>query len=376
MALTVRYFSTTGAGAADGTTWADRAALFSTGNWSTVITGFDFSTNAMEARIEGGLTYTCGQTLASGLFTNAPTVVNPLILHGCDNAGARLAIPDPDWVSAMPAFTDTTLPVINSTTNVSMNLATCALRLIKFTSSGRNGGTVIAGQSLDWCVVANSTSNASASAMSLSGLTWASNSVFSCSGSSYSAVAIVAGGHLVNVRVVGNAGSSGNRDGIATATTGNRIIARTTIVSNGGRGLAYTGSNAGVTLQVSQCVFAGNAGDQIVMPNTASQTAVSTIERSMLTGGGAYGINPGGANTNLLVTGCRLRDNTSGNFGTFGNYPTDLDNYTTDSDDATEYVDASGGDYRIKYGSAIWGKGYGVADQPAPTFKARLRVMS
>lgn len=365
MALVVRYFSTSSAGAGDGTSWADRAALFTTGNWSSVITGFDFSgSDSMECRIEGGLTYTCSQSLATGLFSNAPTVANPLMLHGCDSSGNKLSPPDPDWVSAQPAFTDTSLPTIDSTTNITqVNLTTCQLRLTKHTASGRNGAVILA-LLMDWGVVSNSTSNSSAGAVAS---VLVSNSVLSCSGSSYGAVASQVNAiPMDNVRVEGVAGSSGNRDGVAfSGTTARNVLSRLTVVGNGGRGIAYTGSNAGVTLFLNDCTVVGNAGDQVQFPNTASQTNICVARRCLITGGGAYGINPG-ANTNLLVSQCRLRDNTSGNLGTFGNYPTDLNNYTTDSDDATEYVNAAGGDYRIKYGSAIWGMGFGAGDEPAP----------
>jgi hypothetical protein len=64
------------------------------------------------------------------------------------------------------------------------------------------------------------------------------------------------------------------------------------------------------------------------------------------------------------VQGNRFRDNPNGNIVGLGNGPTDLDSYTTDSDDATEYVDAASGDFRIKLGAATWGKGYGAGDQP------------
>src|SRR5689334_12015839 len=102
MAITTRYFSTTGAGAADGTTWADRAALFSAGNWSTVITGFNFAgTDSMVARVGPG-NYTCSQSLASGLFANPPTIANPLILHACDSSGNLIDPPSPTWTADLP----------------------------------------------------------------------------------------------------------------------------------------------------------------------------------------------------------------------------------------------------------------------------------
>ncbi|MDG5704536.1 hypothetical protein N0Z46_19555, partial [Acinetobacter baumannii] len=65
-------------------------------------------------------------------------------------------------------------------------------RLLKFTASGRNAAVIDCGAatvgSIDWCVVENSTANTSAVAVTNS---LATNSVFSCTGSSYAQVASV-----------------------------------------------------------------------------------------------------------------------------------------------------------------------------------------
>ena len=103
----------------------------------------------------------------------------------------------------------------------------------------------------------------------------------------------------------------------------------------------------------------------MVLNSTASQTFYHELKGNMITGCGAYGID-GQSAARALVSDNRLRDNTSGNINGLGNYPTGLNNYTTDSDDATEYVNTATGDYRIKYGCAIWGQGYGAGDEPAP----------
>lgn len=245
---------------------------------------------------------------------------------------------------------------------------------MKFTASGRTGGPVVSSSStnfLDWTVVTNSASNASAIAVTVTAGN-AANCVFTCSGSSYSAVLSFAVGIPVrNIRVVGVAGSSGNRDGVAiSGTTVKGVLDGLTVVGVGGRSIAYTGTSTGVNMVLSHCTLVGASGDHIVFPNTASQTNMTTISHCMITGGGGYGINPGGTNTNLVLLQNRLRDNTSGNFGTTGDYPTTATNYTTDSDDATEYVDSGSGDYRIKYGAAIWGQGYGAGDEPAPSGSA------
>lgn len=361
-AIVTRYFSTTGAGAADGTTWADRAELDPAGTWASVILLFAFNgADAMVACIGPG-TYTFTTGLASGLFVNPPSAVNPLFLVGCDGSGNRLSIPDPNWQSNEAAFDDSTLPVLATTTNIAtVALSNTFMLLLKLTASGRNGA-VASPTHFDWSVVVNSTANTAAVAVGTSSV---SNSVLSCTGSSYSAVATPSNGNnMDNVRVVGVTGSSGNRDGVAYAgTTARTAFTRLTILSNGGRGWVYTGTNVGVTVQISSSTIANNSGDGITFPNTAAQTAVNVLDRLQVTGNGAIGINPGGANTNLLITQSRLRDNTTSNFGTTGNFPIDFNIYTTDSDDATEYVNTGGGNFQIKNTAATWGLGFGVSDE-------------
>jgi hypothetical protein len=366
MSLIERYFSTSSAGAGDGTTWADRAALFSAGNWSTVITGFNFAgSDALRARIGPG-TYTCSQQLSTALFANAPNVTNPLFMGGSDSSGNLLTPPAPTWTADQPTFDDSTLPVIATTTNVqtlSMSSTICFPRLIKFTASGRNGAMLNA--ALDWCVGINSTANSSAITLAVT-QGQARNSVLSCTGSSYQSILrATSNSFFDNVRVVGVTGSSGNRDGVEWAGTSQlTIFTRICSINNGGRGFVYSGSNVGVGVPILQSVFANNGGAGIEFPNTASQTNNQDIARCMITGNGGYGINSGGSNTNIMSSRNRLRDNTSGNYNTWSNYPK-RDDYTTDSDDASEYVDSGSGDYRIKNTATIWGSGYGVSEQAA-----------
>lgn len=381
MALTERYFAVTAAGDADGTSVANRAALFDgSGNWSSVITGFDFSANGLRCRILPGA-YTCSQTLNTTTITTDPTAANPILLHGAAADGSLLTPPNPNWQSCQPAWdtaagwTSSNWPVIATTTNIAtISLAHCFIRLCCFTASGRTGGGVLGlSGGLDWVSCSNSASNASAGAVA-SGFVAMSNCVLTCTGSTYSSVlASINADSVSNARIVGG-GSSGDCIGWKySGTTTNTIFSRCTIIGNYGAGWAYTGTNAGVTVRFWRCTIANNTSnvaDGILFPDTSSQTARSYIDSCIITGNGGYGIDPGGANTNLVVTHCRLRDNTSGNFGTFGNYPTDLNNDVSDSTDAAEYVDATNGDYRIKASATIWGKGYGVADEAEPTLPA------
>lgn len=364
MALVTRYFSTAAAGAGDGTSWADRAALFSGGNWSSVITGFNFrGADALEARVGPG-TYACGQSLASGLFANAPTVANPLILHGCDSSGNRLSPPDPDWTSDMPAWDHSSLPIIATTSNVNtVNLPTVHTRLLVLSATGTTDVSVVQGAAtVDWCVI-KSTSTASIVGSLVDRKV--TNSVIEANGTSFDTALTLGANELVeNVRVAGNsAASSGNRLGIVVSAGTSITLSRITVFGFQA-GITNASSAKNQTVVLSRSVIAHNAGVGYEGRDTAGQIRHFVVSNSVIVGNGAYGID---AKQSLVIAeNNRLRDNASGNFTGFGNYPTDLDNYTTDSDDATEFNDSANGDYRIKAGLPWSDRGIGVSQMAAP----------
>jgi hypothetical protein len=243
--------------------------------------------------------------------------------------------------------------------------------MLSFTASGRNGA-VVTDVALSWCQVTNSTANTSANAVAMTTVQdKIYGCVLKCSGSSYSAVVAlnVNNTELTNTRVEGVAGSSGNRQGInITSSANNGILTLSTIVNCGGAGLLNSSVGTGQTWRVYRCTIANNASDGLQSNSTASQTDYYRVEQCMITGNGGFGINPNSDAGRFLIEGNRLRDNTSGNYGSAGNYPTDLNNYTTDSDDATEYVSTgANGDFQIKNTAAIWGQGYGAGEQAPPT---------
>jgi len=362
MAIVTRYFSTTGAGAANGTTWADRAALFSSGNWSTVITGFAFNaSDSLEARIQGGLTYTCSQSLASGLFANPPSVSNLLVLHGCNSSGDLLLPPDGAWVSSQPAFSTATLPVIATTTNIiTFNLANLYARLIGLTASGAGVASITASGNFDWINII-CTSN-SASATGFLTPTMLLNSCVLFSGTGFEAGIVSPSGLVNNVRIDGTAAtSSGTRRGANTTSSGHVFSRITSIGCAGGGAFMATGS-ATRSGHYSRSLMINCGAFGFQGSPTASQTVFHTVANSVIVNC-VTGID-GNTNARFILAGNRLRDNSSANYATTGNSLTSVDD-TSSGTNANEFVDAASGDYRIKLGSAIWGKGIGPGDQPA-----------
>lgn len=366
MAIVTRYFSTAAAGAADGTTWADRAALFTGGAWSTVITGFDFTSDSMVAHVGPG-TYTITVALNNATFTVvAPSAASPLIFHGCDSSGNRLTPPDLNWSSDLAAWDDSDLPVLVTTTNINtFTQSSIILRLLKFTASGTTTATTgpINGvRQTDWCSVTVSSSDADATGITSSGDT--RNCIVSMSGSIYRCgILLGAGQSITNTKITGVAGSSGNRHGIEFSNGAGYVISRVCISGFGGDGIGTSSIGATSFFVIRQSVIANVGGTGIKLAATASQTVAYSIDGCIITGCSAYGIDAQSA-ARLVLTRTRLRDNSSGNINGMLNWLVDMDVYTTDSDDATEYVNAAANDFRIKPGSAIYGNGYGVSEQP------------
>lgn len=367
MAITTRYFSTAAAGAGDGTTWADRAQLVNGATWSTVITGFNFSGADTLLCLIGPGTHSPTAAITAGLFANPPTAANTLMFHGCDSSGNKLLPANPGWTSDQAPWDDSGLPVLTLTTNINaVNLVLFIGRFLKVTSSGGISAGAIGSSSIwDWCSFENSTANTGAFCVG-SASNRLSNSLVKMSGASFRCGLLANGNFaLCNNRIWNTGGAtSGNRHGIEV-TTGSGLITieRCTVFGFQGDGIGTSTATAGTALNIARCTIVGNATG-IKLNATASQTAHNRIQHCLITGNSVAGID-GNSAARAVVTGCRLRNNNSQDIINMQNYPTDWDNNTAAGSDAAEYVNTAVSDYRVKYGSSIWGKGYGVSDQPA-----------
>lgn len=135
-------------------------------------------------------------------------------------------------------------------------------------------------------------------------------------------------------------------------------MALSTVVGFSGAGIIFSTTNTSQTLNLYRNTIINNGSHGIQLSSTASTTR-ATIQNNYIANNGGWGIDIQG--NYAWVTNNRMRDNTSGNFNSSSNYG-DYGSYTTDSDDATEFVNAGAGDYRIKYGCAIHGRRYGAGE--------------
>lgn len=370
MAVTTLYFGASSAGAADGTTWANRAAFVSGGAINTLISAFDFTSNSLIARIGPG-TYALTTAIATFTGTTGPSQTFPCFLEAALSDGTRWQPPDPDWCSAQPEWDadDATypMPVITTSSNISTISSPHVVAYgLKMTASNRNGAIINTSRSYYWCQVINSTSNTSAGAC-IGATVLCENNFYSCTGTSYDTVASSNSGvgPAKNCRIEGNpSATTGNRRGWSTANNAAYPLERCTIIGNVGGGVVHTGTGSGSKVAVSNCVIADNEGDAVSGAGTA--TTLGIVSRCMITGPHTNGVNITGTG-DCAVHDCRIRDYTSAAItGTLDWSDPPLNgNITTAGTDADEYVDAASGDYRIKNTSTYWGKGYGAGDQPA-----------
>jgi hypothetical protein len=131
-----------------------------------------------------------------------------------------------------------------------------------------------------------------------------------------------------------------------------------------GGGFLCASGNAARTTQASKLLISGCGTYGFRGNATASQTVFHQLIDSVIINGTALGVD-GQSTARIIVSNCRLRDNTSGNFSGMGNYPTDFDVITSSGTDSDEFVNTAAGDYRIKTTSSLWGKGLGPGDEPA-----------
>jgi len=218
---------------------------------------------------------------------------------------------------------------------------------------------MLSASQIDWCYIEQNTSNAS----SLVTSSPTTNTVAILGGTTFDGfISSGAMPILNNVRIDGKAGTAGgNRYGINATSSGN-VLNRVTVIGCVGGGVVCAGGSATRFSDLYRCLIVDCGNYGIKANATASQTVYHTFVNNVIVNC-VNGIE-GSTNGRLLLSNNRLRNNTTADHTNVANANTEFDTVTAGTD-ADEFVDAAAGDYRIKLGSAIWGKGFGPGDQPA-----------
>lgn len=378
MAQLTRYFGTASAGTGDGTSYANRAALFDgSNNWSTVITGTNFTTDSLLCYIDSG-SYTCGQSLAAAGFTNPPTALRTLSLIAAPG-GTVWAPPNPAWISAQPMWSDVNMPSITYTPTTTAMIASLHSHLygLKITGSTTSAVGVISFASgtgtVNWCFVENNASNSNAYAVFRFGNNFRmANCVIVCSGTIFNAVLGQSGdvGFISNSRFQGNpAASSGNRRGIVQGGSNSLpTIDRCCVFGCLNPVISTSTTNSQHAHIRSSTLIGTGSGDVVSYTGIqATPTAIGSHVSNSIIGNGVDGID---TNDFAQVSKDCLFLETSGS-DTVSDYDIVAINNQAPADTLAQvFVDPSNAtvanrDFRIRSGSPYWGKGYGVGDEAA-----------
>jgi hypothetical protein len=249
-------------------------------------------------------------------------------------------------------------------------IANAGLRLLKLLSGRVNAASLTLYRFLDWVSIVQSASDSRTIGLDVPSYSWVSNVQIHMTGSAYNRAATLSNYvNVDNLRLMGNPAASGGYGLFAGGTNSSKAASRLTALGHPGHGVLLP-SFASSAFRLLSSVISDCGGTGFLCASTVLQDQMQEVKGCIITGNG-LGIDASAAR--VLAANNRLRHNTSGDFNGMGNYPTDLDNYTDAiayadqaAADAAEYVDAANGDYRIKYGSSLWGKGIGAGDEPAP----------
>lgn len=366
MGLVTRYFATAGAGTEDGTTWANRAPLIVSSAWNNIIRNFTFTagSDSLECRVGSG-TYTCPILEAATFTAGSPTRAKCLFFVGVSSKdGIILEPPNPNWSSAQPIWDTTNMPVLDFGANT-LNHSHVHSFMIRFQNSNTGGFNTNTGVAcvFTWCeIVASGTNTGGICARGE-----ASNCVIRCTSANY-ADGFLPGtnGMTFNVRFEGNSAAVGGaRRGFRSYANSSQFYSHCTSIDNVD-GFLHDRHVVNAISRLYRCLSYGNGGDGAATANTTTLTSgfQQQIVNSVFVNNSLFGVDY--AQNPTLITGCRLRNNTSGNFSTTTiTNGIELYNDLSAGSDADEFVDHTNKDFRIKNTSTLWGKGYGPADEPA-----------
>ena len=369
MAAVTRYFGTADAGLGDGTSYANRAALFDgSGNWSSILTGHDFSSNSLNCMIDSG-TYTSSQDLTPSIFTVAAPQSRQRARLLAAPGGSLWNPPDPYWTSAQPIWDVSDMPKIEMGDTILTGTDYFTYYGMHFEKNGTSANHLAYFDQLNtntyWCFFHNATDDSSAQVMYR--LNYEShNCVYRLSGNSAFSIwnSINKTQRGYNCRLEANPAS--NAIGMRLTGGGNFGLRNITIVGVGD-GILSTDTSGSFYPHVLGSIIVGNGsvGDGFQL-DTSNSSYDGQVLNSVIANFGGTGVLMDAQR--LLIGNTVFASNDTNR--TLDGEDLLINNFDSSDDLADIFVDPENADYtqrdfRIKNTSAYWGKNIGVADEPA-----------
>ena len=369
MSVVIRYFSDSGVGAANGSTWNDRAAFLDGGVVSTGISMFDFSTDSLEARVEGGKTYTLTTGFATASFSgvSTPSASNGLFIIGCDSSGNRLTPNDYNWNCCKGPLDVTGYPVFLTTTNIStISAINVSLAYIDCQATNRSSVMISAvNRFMYYCRVWNKMSHTSASVINWSTPFKATNCEFSVSGvTGFSSIGTSALDLVDNCRIVGSSGATtGSRNGFTynSGSTNPDVVTHLCLIDLPGTAIGNTSAATAAGMSITGLTI-NNCGTGLYIGAASSGNGSLMVANSYISncGVGISIATTGEYSAYLLNTRLRNTIDITG----IGDGPSgDPFFFNAAGSDSAEFVNASAGDYRIKSTSTYWNRHIGAGEE-------------
>lgn len=337
MAITERYVNNAGSGAADGTSEANAMSFATFTDY--MVTGGSFTAAAgdrFNLKVDG----TYARTTTTDTWVNGGSATSPVIVRGYNSA---IGDGNLGRTNGNGALITTNMPVITYTTGrISITGAFIFVESLNVSGAPSNAlVTPFSDCVVKSCKVVNSSTNASAVAIS----SGARSITFDCdaelsgaSGASCAVNAAGAGCRILNNRIKGGPGIGMLCSGGA-AVIGNVIFAQT------GIGISMN-STSGAPLIYGNTVV-GGAGDAINV--ITATTGLQCIIRNMITDNTGDGIDMVSTANAAFAAYNRTRDNANG-YNNAGDWitATQYGDVTTDTGSASsDYVNSGSNDYSI-----------------------------
>lgn len=338
MALTTRWVTQAGAGAADGTSEAN---AMSAATFIDYITAAG-SVNAAPGDVFNVIGNLNAFTATSHTLAPVGTATSPIVIRGVVSGGASAYA---GRTSGNGPLITTNFPQWSYTTGRLTMAAFWVIENINFSSVNTGNAVSLAADSvLKSCVVANSSTGASAVAVGSTTRGTVIDCDVSLTGASGGQVAILstfASSVVDSCRVTVTSSTA-----VGIQCQSSAVLIFNTIYGCGGVGISMNGTSG--TPYIRSNTIVGCAGNGINIITGA--TVLQRIVGNMLTDNGGYGIDGVSAANAIFAAYNRTRDNTSGatNLATDWISATCYAHVTTDTGGAsTDYTASGSGDYSL-----------------------------